>query len=174
MRLSEIVVCTILAMLTTVACDSADSGSQADRQGYILKKGEGERLEPNTIIKASPQSGTQGGVMVLDTLPPGFYTGLHTHDNADEFFYVISGTGFATLGDQTSRIEAGDVVFVGVGGLHEIKVAESGGMELLYFVDRPGLDGFFRAVHARATSERMTLDECNEIGSKYGLTCVTN
>ncbi len=113
--------------------------------------------------------------MVLDNLPPGFSTGLHIHRDADEFFYVISGTGTATLGDQETAIEPGDVVFVPSGSVHKMAVSEEGPMELLFFVDRPGLDEFFREVHALYFSkgEPMSLEECNAIGSKHNMVCIT-
>ena len=156
-----------------LAQDDKRDDSDGSKRGYVLKQGQGEKLG-RKIIKASPQSGTQGGVMVLDAVPPGFYTGLHIHHIADEFFYVLSGRGTATLGDEHLQFEAGDVIFSPAGETHEIKVDIEGPMELLYFMDKPGADGFFREVHARTSSDRMTLAECNKIGAKYEITCVTN
>mgnify|MGYP005847286221 CR=1 FL=1 len=146
-----------------------------DTQGYVLKAGEGEALGPTRLIKASPRSGTQGGIVVLDQLPPGFTTGFHAHTNADEFFYVIAGTGTASIGEEDIPIGAGDFVFVPTGGTHKMSVAETGPMELLYFLDEPGLDDFFRAAHALYFSQfkTMTLEECNAIGEKYGMVCIT-
>ena len=156
-----------------LAQDDKRDDSDGSKRGYVLKQGQGEKLG-RVIIKASPQSGTQGGVMVLGALPPGFYTGLHIHHIADEFFYVLSGRGTATLGDEHLQFEAGDVIFSPAGETHEIKVDIEGPMELLYFMDKPGADGFVREVHARTSSDRMTLAECNKIGAKYEITCVTN
>lgn len=49
-------------------------------------------------------------------IPPGAAEGAHTHyaDDRnsigayDEFYYVISGHGFATVGDKTSAVTTGD------------------------------------------------------------------
>ncbi len=163
------------ATLTTSALAQNEGHKEADKQGYVLKPGEGEKLGLNRIIKASPESGTQGGVMVLDHLPPGFTTGPHIHLNADEFFHVISGTGAATMGRETVAIGPGDVVFVPAGGEHEMSVGEEQEMELLYFLDKPGLDGFFRELHEQfiSKSKSVSVADCNAIGAKYQMVCIT-
>jgi len=67
--MKEIKVAVAAALLLPITSAAAQEG------GYVLKADEGERLGPNRIIKASPESGTQGGVMVIDNLEPGFSTG---------------------------------------------------------------------------------------------------
>jgi len=42
----------------------------------------------------------------------------HTHPNADEVFFVLSGHGEARSGDETFEIKAGDTVFVPIGDVH--------------------------------------------------------
>ena len=146
-----------------------------ERRGYVLKPGEGEKLGPVRIIKASPDSGTQGGVMVLDELPPGFTTGVHVHTTADEFFYIISGRGTATIGEKDIAIGPGDIVFVSAGGDHAMSVDVDNSMELLFFMDKPGIDGFFREAHEKyfSRSKPLTLEACNAIGRKYAYVCKT-
>ena len=67
------------------------------------------------IIKASPDGGTQGSVMILQTMSEGFSTGLHIHLEADELFYIVSGTGTFTLDDDAVAVGPGDVVFAPAG-----------------------------------------------------------
>ncbi len=148
---------------------------EGKRRGYVLKPGEGEKLGPVRIIKASPKSGTQGGVMVLDELPPGFTTGIHVHTIADEFFYIISGRGTATIGEEDIAIGPGDVVFVPAGGDHAMSVDADNSMKLLFFLDKPGIEGFFREAHEKyfSKSKPLTLEACNDIGRKYAYVCKT-
>ena len=151
------------------------AGQAGEPKGYVLKAGEGEALGPDRLIKASPKGGTQGGIMVLDQLPAGFTTGIHIHRKGDEFFYVISGEGVARLGDQDTAIGPGDVVFVPEGARHAMSVNADAGMELLLFMDEPGLEEFFREAHALFFSQGkpLSLEECNAIGAKYNMVCVT-
>ncbi len=167
----------LLTALPALAHDGVKDKKQEEgkRRGYVLKPGEGEKLGPVRIIKASPKSGTQGGVMVLDELPPGFTTGIHVHTVADEFFYIISGRGTATIGEKNIAIAPGDVVFVPAGGDHAISVDADNSIKLLTFVDKPGLEGFFREAHAKyfSKSKPLTLEACNAIGRKYAFVCKT-
>jgi len=152
---------------------SAQPGS-AD--GYVVKRGEGQPLfGGQTLIKASPESGTQGTEMFWGALGPEFSTGLHVHHQADEFFYVVSGTGVAFVGGKDVPIEAGDVVFVPKGGDHLLRTASDASLEIVTLVDRPGLASEFRAHHVKSDGGKvpLTLEQLNEISERYGTTYKT-
>lgn len=172
MKLVTILAMSVLLLAApALAHDGVNDKKQEEgkRRGYILKVGEGEVLGAD-IIKASPKSGTQGGVMIVQAMTDGFSTGLHEHLEADEFFYVISGRGRARLGREDHPIEAGDVIFVPAGEDHKIFVGEEGPLEILFFLDKPGLDEEFRVWHRRFSDENqpVTLEEINAIARKYG------
>ena len=65
--------------------------------------------------------GAKYGTFGYAELPPGSIHELHTHPNADEVFYVISGHGMAQCGDQEFEINAGDTVFTPAGEPHITK-----------------------------------------------------
>ena len=141
--------------------------AQQDREGYVLKVGEGE-YAAGAIIKASPKTGTQGGVLLQEPFPDGFSTGLHYHIDADEFFYVISGHGTATFGGEDHPVKAGDVIFIPAGLDHKLWT-DGSAMELLAFLDKPGLDEEFRAWHrAYGEDAPVSLEQLNEIAERYG------
>lgn len=100
--------------------------------------------------------------MILQTMTPGFSTGRHVHFKADGFFYIVSGEGIAVLGDQEEiPIEAGDVVFVPKGQDHKLMNTDQGQpLELIFFLDKPGLAEAFRAMHQRfkTSDEPITLE----------------
>ena len=131
--------------------------------GYVLKPGEGEEACCGALIKASPRSGTQGGVMILQPLPADFSTGIHYHSEADEYFYVLSGNGTATIAGQEHEISPGDFMFVPAGEDHRL-MTQSDPMEILEFLDKPGLDDEFRA----DLGDSFTLEELNEVANRYG------
>ena len=101
--------------------------------------------------------------MILQPMPADFSTGLHFHEEADEFFYVISGTGTATIAGQEYEIGPGDVIFVPAGEDHKL-ATHSEKLEILEFVDKPGLDEEFRA----EIEEPLTLEKLNEVANKNG------
>jgi len=42
------------------------------------------------------------------------------HDDEEEIYFVIGGVGRMTLGDQTSEVKAGDVVFIPRNTFHQV------------------------------------------------------
>ena len=124
------------------------------QEGFILKVGEGETLLNGIVVKASPQTGTMGSILVEQTFPRGGMTGLHAHDQGDELFYVVSGRGTARLGDTTDVIGPGDVIFVPQGHAHQIRnLTNDEPLQVVFFMDSPELVDQFRALHERVTSE---------------------
>jgi mannose-6-phosphate isomerase-like protein (cupin superfamily) len=149
----------------------------AQDKGFVAKPAEGERLlNGGVFIKASPRTGSQGAEMIWSALPPGGSAGLHVHHRADEFFYVISGVGVASVGGKDVPIEAGDVVFVPKGQEHKLKNSSgTDPLKTIFLLDRPGLANEFRDVHTQsgAGKRSLTLDELNRISQKYGTTYKT-
>ena len=123
-------------------------------EGFILKTGEGERLQNGIVVKASPKTGTKGSILVEQTFQREWTTPLHIHEQGDELFYVVSGRGTATLGDRAETIEPGDVVFVPQGGVHRIANLDNDEpLKVVFFMDSPELVEEFRAIHERVTLE---------------------
>ena len=161
-----------LALLICVTTSCADDVERSyvnteDRHGYILKSGEGEDTtgDGSSIIKASPRTGTQGVVFVVGQDAPSSTSGIHVHLEADEFFYVLGGTGRILLGTEEHEIGAGDTIFVPVGSDHRVTSSEDDPLYVIFIVDRPGLDEQFRLALDRS---KMTLEEFNAIVEQYG------
>jgi mannose-6-phosphate isomerase-like protein (cupin superfamily) len=135
----------------------------SQQRGYVVKSGDGERLPGarQTFVKASPRTGTQGVELFRDSMVPGASTGIHVHQQADEFFYVVSGRGLALVDTNELSIAADDFVFVPKGHEHRVKNAGPTPLELVFLVDRPGLASDFR----ESRSEQVPL--------KRRLTCQT-
>ena len=122
--------------------------------GFVLKTGRGELLLNGIVVKASPTTGTLGPILVEQTFERGYATNLHTHDQGDELFYVVSGRGTATLGDKTETIEPGDVILVSQSTVHRIANPDNDEpLKVVYFMDSPELVEQFRALHERIASE---------------------
>ena len=160
----------ILVLFGIVLVGAISVSSQ--RQRYVLKPDEGERLlgERRTIVKASPRTGTQRVEIFRDTMPGGASTGVHVHQQADEFFYVVSGKGLALVDGQEVPVEGDDLIFVPRGHDHRLKSAGPMPLELVFLVDRPGLASDFRESRSEevARKRRLTLEERKRISEKYG------
>jgi len=158
-----------LALLASQTCVQEPEGESP--RGYVLKAGEGESVGPG-LVKASANSGTRSIEVVMSNLPAGAYTGIHIHTNADEFFYILDGNGTIQIDGVTYVLDRGDFAFIPIGVEHEVKTDT--GLEMLEIVDGPARVEFMREVAARPSSNRMSLEECNEIGARHGVICITN
>lgn len=137
----------------------------------VIKYGDGEKLfGGSVIIKASPKTGSQGAEMLWNAMAPGQSTGIHLHSRADEFFYVIAGSGLALVSGQEVSIAAGDVIFIPKGEDHRVRSSQGEPLELVFFVDKPGLASGFRDLYAELEKGKWppTLEQVNEIARKYG------
>lgn len=155
----------VLAQQTAEKTDSKIAS-----HGYILKSGEGEDTvgDGSSLTKASPKTGTRGVVFVDDKMPPSGTSGIHRHLEADEFFYVLAGSGQMLLGDVEHEIETGDFVFVPFDTDHRITSSEDDPLHVIFVVDRPGLDEQFRAEFQGLDRTKMTVEEFNEVVQKFG------
>jgi len=54
------------------------------------------------------------------TIPPGASIGRHEHQNEDEIYLVLKGSGWLDDGTNRTRIGPGDAVLTGRGGAHAV------------------------------------------------------
>lgn len=65
------------------------------------------------------------------TVNPGEALSLQTHMNREEFWHVLSGSGFAQVGDEIKEVKAGDEFWVPKGTKHRM----TGGDTQLRFLE---------------------------------------
>ena len=56
-----------------------------------------------------------------EVLPAGASVGRHHHLKTEEIYYILSGTGRMTVGDESSMVEAGDAIFIPRGLTHTLE-----------------------------------------------------
>ncbi len=147
---------------------------------YALGPDDGEPLWFNGglgILKATGDQ-TEGRYTIYELrLPRGFGPPLHSHQNEDEFFLVLSGEIRLQHGDDVVEGVAGSFAYTPRGVGHAFHV-DSDDARLLLFFGPAGVEGFFReaATPARAFTmppadepvpDRETLIE---IMTRYGQT----
>jgi len=139
---------------------------------YIVRAGDGETLMNGIVVKLSPETGTQRSILVEQTFPMGGKTAIHLHEQGDELFYVISGSGTVRVGQVESTIGRGDVIFVPVGAAHQLRNDYTEGpLVVVFFMESPELVRQFRAVHERMVAEPdrpITPTELAELEARIG------
>lgn len=73
------------------------------------------------------------GLHIVRLEPGRESTELHSHDNDEEFIYIISGTGTATIGDQSYPIGAGDLMAFPIQSPAHT-MCNTGGEDLIYLM----------------------------------------
>ncbi|MEJ7710328.1 MAG: cupin domain-containing protein [Pyrinomonadaceae bacterium] len=56
-----------------------------------------------------------------ETLPPGAAVYLHKHQYTEEIYYILSGSGLMTIGDEQRTVGPGDAIYIPAQSFHSIK-----------------------------------------------------
>src|SRR5262249_44766173 len=55
-----------------------------------------------------------------ELLPPGKSVTPHHHEVLEEIYFILSGTGVMTIGDETRAVGAGDAIYIPTGQRHTL------------------------------------------------------
>lgn len=122
-------------------------------------------------IKVSPPA--QGRLaMITQDVTPGTSIPVHLHEREDEIIFIQSGSGEATLGDDTVALAAGSVLFVPQGTWHG---GRNTGSEILRWIavySPSGFEGYFREIGKRSPDDPpriATAEERQVRDRRYGI-----
>jgi quercetin dioxygenase-like cupin family protein len=91
-------------------------------------------LDPTRRVRVafpiSSATGTAASASVYFELEPGAHVGVHT-DSAEEFLIVLEGSAEGLVGDETARVEAGQVVVVPAMVRHDMTNVGEGPLRVL-------------------------------------------
>ncbi len=94
----------------------------------IIDTPHGSQIRP---LMDRTTSGIQKCSLAEEVLPPGAAVGRHFHRQTEEVYYILSGTGEMTVGDETAEVSAGDAVYIPVENVHTLKNTGSEPMKIL-------------------------------------------
>ncbi|MBM3457631.1 MAG: cupin domain-containing protein [Armatimonadetes bacterium] len=134
---------------------------------YIPPEG-GERLflrppsrSGEVRILVDPHT-TQSGRFSLGTqrlVPEGGRIPVHRHHHQEEVLFIQSGTGRATLGEETVAITAGATLYIPAGVWHGVENQGTEPLDLLWVIAPSGLEGMFREIGAPAGTDPEPLSD---------------
>jgi mannose-6-phosphate isomerase-like protein (cupin superfamily) len=78
-----------------------------------------DRARRNTFFREVIATGPHSQVVVM-TIPPGGEIGLETHTELDQVLVIVDGKGAVTLDADTRAIDAGTLIQVPAGTLHNV------------------------------------------------------
>lgn len=66
-----------------------------------------------------------------EVLPAGAAVGRHHHLETEEVYYILSGVGHMTVGEETREVSSGDAIFIPRGQAHTLENTGAEPMTLL-------------------------------------------
>ena len=98
----------------------------ADIAAYITKDGSEirELMHPST-------HGNCNQSLAEATVLPGTRTELHRHAISEELYFILTGSGIMTLGDDCFKVGAGDTVLIPPGTPHRIEATGTEALRIL-------------------------------------------
>lgn len=140
----------------------------------VLGPTEGEHLihfrdHGNIYIKAGTATGSANLAFGTQQVTRGAGIPTHRHLRMDESFYIIDGSGTATLDDKPHTFEKGATIFIPRNTWHAFSNPDHE-LLLLWIMAPAGLDGFFRetCTPPGAPPKQLSREQIREIALKYG------
>jgi mannose-6-phosphate isomerase-like protein (cupin superfamily) len=88
---------------------------------YVIDPPKHEKCHAYPILNPKTCPGTQFELFISEIASGGGAL-PDIHPDADHAYYVLSGRGIATVGDEEFQIQPGDLVYIPQGAPHSIKV----------------------------------------------------
>ena len=84
----------------------------------VIKTPHGSELRP---LMDRTTSGITQCSLAEEVLPPGRAVTPHHHRELEEVYYILSGSGRMTVGEESSEVAAGDAIYVPRGHRHTLE-----------------------------------------------------
>lgn len=85
---------------------------------HVINTTHGSEIRP--LIDRTTSEITQCS-LAEEILPPGCAVTPHRHRQIEEIYYIVSGRGLMTVGDENREVSAGDAVYIPRGNRHTLK-----------------------------------------------------
>jgi quercetin dioxygenase-like cupin family protein len=109
--------------------------------------------------------------MVVSEVAPGAAIPVHRHRNEDELIFIHTGEGILTLGEGTTRVSTGAMVYGPRGIWHGVENTGTEPLTWCAIFSPAGFEQYFKEIGVAPGDERQlpTTERVNAIAKKYGL-----
>ncbi|NND12154.1 MAG: cupin domain-containing protein [Flavobacteriaceae bacterium] len=174
--LGAVTMTSILASCQTEKKEAVESSdientTEALLTSKIVKNSEGRKLNvigDNQNIKLTGKDTNGQFTLIEQNNDPGVGIPPHVHENEDEVFQVLSGQVAMNIGDQTTTLNAGDLIFCPKGIPHSWKVVGEEKARAMLSIFPSGLENMFEEL-AQLPPGPPNLEKVGEICGKYKL-----
>lgn len=137
----------------------------------IVKENEGNKLNvlgDNQNIKLTGEDTNGQYTLIEQNNEPGIGIPPHVHENEDEVFQVLSGQVEMRVGNQTTILKAGDLIFCPKGVPHSWKVVGEEKARAMLSIFPAGLEGMFTEL-SELPAGPPDMEKVTAICGKYNL-----
>jgi mannose-6-phosphate isomerase-like protein (cupin superfamily) len=139
-------------------------------QATVVKPEQALSIKPFGLdVKVLLSTEATGGAIsvLMGWLKPGEGPSDHVHFNQEEIFFIVEGTYEMTVGDETSTVGPGTIVFIPRNVVHRFKnVGDTTGCMLDWSLPG-GQDHYFKAISELAADGGFTGEKVMEINKKF-------
>lgn len=135
----------------------------------LVKKTDGTRLSvlgDQQTIKLSGEDTNGQYTLIEQYNDPGMGIPPHVHENEDEVFQVLSGEVEMLIGDQTTRLNADDLIFCPKGVPHSWKIIGEEKAKVMMSIFPSGLEHMFTEL-SQLPPGPLDFEKVAEICGKY-------
>ena len=145
--------------------------------GIVLQRDEGQLLisgRRRAPMRVKVDSAGAKGVrmsMVVSEVAPGSAIPVHRHRNEDELIFIHAGKGIVTLGEGTTPVSTGAMLYGPRGIWHGVENTGSEPLTWCAIFSPAGFEQYFKEIGVAPGDERRlpTAEQVNTIAKKYGL-----
>lgn len=140
----------------------------------IVKNDEGQKLNvmgDNQVIKLTAKDTNGQYSLIEQNNNPGTGIPLHVHENEDEVFHVLSGKVEMKIGEESTTLLAGDMIFCPKGIPHSWKVVGEENAKAMLSIFPAGLEKMFEEL-SQLPSGPPDFEKVAEICGNYNLSFV--
>jgi len=120
------------------------------------------------VVLPAAETGGRSAMFRVTTAQPGGPP-LHIHHDADEYFYVVSGTVRFHIDGREVTVDGGNAVFVPRGSQHSYRVESEDGADMLTMVVPGGFERFFQEMAIEALVIPNDMPRITEIAEEFQL-----
>ncbi len=98
------------------------------KNANILHTPHGSEIRPLIDRTTAPITNCS---LAEETLPPGKTVTPHHHEVLEEIYYILSGSGVMTVGDESQAVSTGDAIYIPKNNVHSLTNTGEEEMKLL-------------------------------------------
>ena len=139
-------------------------------QATIVTPEQAEPIKPFGLdMKVLLTTEATGGAVsvIMGWHKPGEGPPDHLHFNQEEMFFVVEGTYELTVGDRTSTVGPGTIVFIPRNVVHRFRNVGDTTACMLDWSLPGGQDHYFKAISDLAASDGFTGEKALEISNRF-------